>query len=90
MVSAMVFLVLAVVEDALEAVSISIGLLSLCSLGVFFVLTSILLDSAWAVSDTVTVVLWDLARAVLVAMISGSAGALVSVLLVQQLLRLVP
>jgi hypothetical protein len=60
------------VEDALEAVSISVGLLGLGSLGLFFVLTSILLDSAWAVSDTVTVVLLDLARAVLVAMISGS------------------
>ena len=81
---------LVVVEGALEAVSISVGLLSLGSQGLFFVHTSILLGSAWAVSDTVKVVLWDLARAVLVAMISGSAGALVSVLLVQQLLRLVP
>ena len=79
-----------VVEGTLEAVSVSVELLSLSSLGLFFVLTSILLDSAWVVSDTVTVVLWDLARAVLVAMISGSAGALVSVLLVPQLPRFFP
>ena len=81
---------LVVVKDAPEAVSISVGLLSLGSLGLFFVLTLILSDSAWVVSDTVTAVLWDLTRAVLVAMVSGSAGALVSVLLVSQLPRFVP
>ena len=59
-------------------------------LGLFFVLTSILLDSAWVFLDTVTAILWDLARVVLVAMISGSAGAVFSVLVTQQLLRLVP
>ena len=79
-----------VVEGALEAVSISVGSLSLGSLGLFFVLTLILSDSAWVVSDTVTAVLWDLTRAVLVAMVSGSAGVLVSVLLVPQLPRFVP
>ena len=51
---------------------------------------SILLDTAWVFLDTVTVVLLDLIRVVLVAMISRSAWALVSVLLMQQLLRLVP
>jgi hypothetical protein len=99
---------LVVVEGALEAVSVSVELLSLSSSGLFFVLTSILLDSLWVLSDTVTAVLWDLARAVLVAVISRSARALVSVLLghngdnlgdsgavfsvlvTQQLLRLVP
>ena len=48
---------LVVVEGALGAVSVSVGLLSLGSLGLFSVLTSILLDSAWMFSDTVTVVL---------------------------------
>jgi hypothetical protein len=81
---------LVVVEGALEAVSVSVELLSLGSLGLYIVFTSILLDSAWVFSDTVTVVLWDLARAVLVAMISRSVGALLSVLLAQQLLRLEP
>jgi hypothetical protein len=73
------------VEVTLEAVSVSVGLLSLGSLGLFFVLTLILSASAWVVSDTVTVVLWDLTRAVLVVMLSGSAGALVSVLRIPQL-----
>jgi hypothetical protein len=81
---------LVVVEGALEAVSVSVELLSLSSPGLFFVLTSILLDSAWVLSDTVTAVLWDLARAVLVAVISRSVRALASLLLVQQLLGLVP
>ena len=40
--------------------------------------------------DLVTSILLDLARLVLVAMISGTAGAMLSVLLPQQLLRLVP
>jgi hypothetical protein len=40
--------------------------------------------------DSVTAILLDLACLVLVAMISGTAGALFSVLLPQQLLRLVP
>jgi hypothetical protein len=70
---------LVVVEVALEAVSVSVELLSLRSLGLFFVLTSILLDSVRVFSDTVTIVLWDLARAVLVA-ISGAVGAVFSVL----------
>jgi hypothetical protein len=59
-------------------------------LGLFFVLTSIFLDSAWVFLNTVTSILWDLTRVVLVAMITGSAGALLIVLLSQQLLRLVP
>ena len=79
-----------VVEGALEAVSVSIELLSLSSPGLFFVLTSILLDSAWVLSDTVTAVLLDFARVVLVAVISRSVRALASLLLVQQLLGLVP
>ena len=37
-----------------------------------------MLDSARVFLDTVTIVLWDLTRAVLVAMVSGSAGALVN------------
>jgi hypothetical protein len=48
--------------------------------GLFFVLTSILLDLALVFLDTVTIVLWDMTRAVLVAMISGSVGAVFSVL----------
>jgi hypothetical protein len=40
--------------------------------------------------DSVTAILWDLACLVLVAMISGTAGAVFSVLLPRQLLRLVP
>jgi hypothetical protein len=79
-----------VVEGTLEAVSVSVGLLSLGSLGLFFVFTLILSDSAWVVLDTVTVVLWDLTCAVLVVMVSGSAGALVSVLRVPQLPRFFP
>jgi hypothetical protein len=58
-----------------------VELLSLSSPGSFFVPTSILLDSAWVLLDTVTVVLWDLARAVLVALIFKSARVLLSVLL---------
>ena len=48
-----------VVEGALEAVSVSVELLSLGSPGLFSVLTSIFLDSAWVFLDTVTAVLWD-------------------------------
>ena len=91
-----------VVEGALEAVSVSVELLSLGSqintvtaifldllsttflLGLFFVFTSIFLDSACVFLDTVTAVLWDLARVVLVAMNSGSAGAVLSILLPRQ------
>ena len=62
------------IEGAQEAVSVSVELLSLGSLDLYFVFTAILLDSTWVFSDTVTVVLWDLARAVLVAMISGQQG----------------
>jgi hypothetical protein len=40
--------------------------------------------------DAVTAILWDLACLVLAAMISGTAGAVFSVLLSQQLLGLVP
>ena len=40
--------------------------------------------------DAVTAILWYLACLVLAAMISGTAGAVFSVLLPQQLLRLVP
>jgi hypothetical protein len=40
--------------------------------------------------DSFTAILWDLACFVLVAMISGTAGPVFSVLLPQQLLRLVP
>jgi hypothetical protein len=46
-----------VVEGAPEAVSVSVELLSLSSLGLFFVLASIFLDSAWVFLDTVTAVL---------------------------------
>ena len=58
--------------------------------GLFVVLTSVSLDSALVVLDTVTAVLLDLACVVLVAMISGSAGAVFSVLVTQRFLKLDP
>jgi hypothetical protein len=108
MVITVVLLVQSLSKGALEAVSVSVELLSLGSqmntvtaifldllsttflLGLFFVFTSAFLDSACVFLDTVTAILWDLARVVLGAMNSGSAGAVFSVLVTQQLLRLVP
>jgi hypothetical protein len=88
-----------VVGGALEAVIVSVELLSLGSqmntvtaifldllsatflLGLFFFFTSVFLDSLCVFLDTVTAILRDLACMVLVAMIPGSAGAVLSVLL---------
>ena len=58
--------------------------------GLFVVLASISLDSALVVLGTVTAVRFDLACVVLVAMISGSAGAVFSVLVTQRFLKLDP